>query len=162
MDCSLLGSLLHGILQARVPEWVAISFSRGSSWPRDRTQVSRIPGRHFNLWATRDGKRETVIGHPWFDKRYWGCFKHLTKFRWPCSVKLIGGFWGFPGGTVVKNLPAHARDARDLGSIPGWGRSSEEGNGHPLQYSCLENSMDRGAWWATGHRVAKSRAQLSN
>ena len=54
MDCSLPGFSLHGILQARVLEWVAISFSRGSSWPRDRTQVSRIPGRRFNLWATRE------------------------------------------------------------------------------------------------------------
>ena len=54
MDCSLPGSSLHGILQARVLEWVAISFSRGSSWPRDRTWVSRIPGRRFNLWATRE------------------------------------------------------------------------------------------------------------
>ena len=52
MDCSLPGSSLHGILQARVLEWVAISFSRGSSWPRDRTRVSCIPGRRFNLWAT--------------------------------------------------------------------------------------------------------------
>ena len=51
MYCSLPGSSLHGILQARVLEWVAISFSRGSSQPRDRTQVSRIPGRRFNLWA---------------------------------------------------------------------------------------------------------------
>ena len=49
MDCSLLGSSLHGILQARVLEWVAISFSRGSSRPMDRTQVSRIAGRRFNL-----------------------------------------------------------------------------------------------------------------
>ena len=54
MDCSLPGSSLHGILQARVLEWVAIAFSRGSSWPRDRTWVSRIPGRRFNLWATRE------------------------------------------------------------------------------------------------------------
>ena len=54
MDCSLPGSSVHGILQARVLEWVAISFSRGSSWPRDRTWVSRIPGRCFNLWATRE------------------------------------------------------------------------------------------------------------
>ena len=53
MDCSLPGFSIHGILQARVLEWVAISFSRGSSLPRDRTQVSRIAGRHFNLWATR-------------------------------------------------------------------------------------------------------------
>jgi len=54
MDCSLPGSSLHGILQARVLEWVAISFSRGFSRPRDRTRVSRIPGRRFNLWATRE------------------------------------------------------------------------------------------------------------
>ena len=54
MDCSLPGSSLQGILQARVLEWVAISFSRGSSQPRDRTQVSLIPGRRFNLWATRE------------------------------------------------------------------------------------------------------------
>ena len=48
------GSSVHGILQARILKWVAISFSRGSSWPRDRTQVSCIAGRHFNLWATRE------------------------------------------------------------------------------------------------------------
>ena len=50
----------------------------------------------------------------------------------------------------------------DLGSIPGSGRSPGEGNGNPLQYSCLENPVDRGAWWATVHRVAKSRTQLSD
>ena len=53
MECSLLGSSLQGILQARILEWVAISFSRGASQPRDRTQVSHIAGRCFNLWATR-------------------------------------------------------------------------------------------------------------
>ena len=57
MDCSLPVSSLHGILQARVLEWVAISFSRGSSWPRDQIQVSHIPGRCFNLWATREAHR---------------------------------------------------------------------------------------------------------
>ena len=56
MDCSLPGSSIHGILQARVLEWVAIPFSRGSSQPRDRTRVSHIPGRHFNLWATREAQ----------------------------------------------------------------------------------------------------------
>ena len=69
---------------------------------------------------------------------------------------------GFPGGTVVKHLPVNAGDARDLGSIPGSGRSPGEGNGNPLQYSCLENPMDRGAWWATVHGVAKSWTWLSN
>ena len=52
--CSLSGSSVHGILKARRLEWVAISFSRGSSQPRDRTQVSHIAGRHFTIWATRE------------------------------------------------------------------------------------------------------------
>ena len=61
---------------------------------------------------------------------------------------------------VVKNLPANAGDIRDAGSIPGLGRSPGEGNGNPLQYSCLENPVDREAWRATVHRVAKSRTRL--
>ena len=59
---------------------------------------------------------------------------------------------GFPGGSVIKNLPTKAGDA---GSIPGSGRSPGEGNGNPLQYSCLENPMDKGPWWAAVHEVAK-------
>ena len=55
-----------------------------------------------------------------------------------------------------------ACDAEDTGLIPGSGRPPAEGNGNPLQYSCLENPMDGGAWWATGHGVAKSRTQLSD
>ena len=60
--------------------------------------------------------------------------------------------WGFPGGSVVKNPPANAGD---VGLIPGSGRSPGEGNGNPLQYSCLGNPMDRGTWQATVHGVAK-------
>ena len=60
---------------------------------------------------------------------------------------------GFPGGSVVKNLPANAGD---MGSNPGLGWSLGEGYGNPLQYSCLENPMDRGAWWATVHGVSES------
>ena len=56
MDCSLSGSSVRGIFQARVLEWIAISFSRGSSWPRDRTRVSCIAGRHFTVWATREAQ----------------------------------------------------------------------------------------------------------
>ena len=62
---------------------------------------------------------------------------------------------------VLKNLPANAGDTGDLGSIPGSGRSPGVGNGNPLQYSCLENSMDRGAWRATVQGVAKSWTCLS-
>ena len=65
-----------------------------------------------------------------------------------------------PGGTVVKNLPANAGDAGDVGLIPGMGRFPGGRHGNPLQYSCLENRMDRGAWWATVHEVTKSRTQL--
>ena len=62
---------------------------------------------------------------------------------------------------VVKNPSANAGDARDMGLIPGLGRSSGIGNGNPLQYSCLENSLDREAWWATVHGVTKNWTQLS-
>ena len=61
---------------------------------------------------------------------------------------------------VVKNPPANEGDVRDAGSIPGLGRSPGGGHGNPLKYSCLENSMDRGAWQATVHSVAKSWTRL--
>ena len=61
---------------------------------------------------------------------------------------------------MVKNPPPNVRDIRDAGSIPGLGRSPGGGNGYPLQYSCLENSMNRGVWRATVHRVAKSWIRL--
>ena len=64
---------------------------------------------------------------------------------------------GFPGSSEVK---ASACNEGDLGSIPGLGRSPGEGNGNPLHYSCLENPMDGGAWWATVHGVEKSRTWL--
>ena len=60
MDCSPPGSFVHGILQARVLELIAITFSRGSSWPRDRTQVSCIAGRRFTIWATRESDSESI------------------------------------------------------------------------------------------------------
>ena len=68
-----------------------------------------------------------------------------------CSVALL-----------AQRLKVSACNAGDLGSIPGSRRSPGEGNGNPLQYSCLENPMDRGAWWATVHGVAKSRTRLSD
>ena len=61
----------------------------------------------------------------------------------------------FPGGSAVKNPPADAGDARDAGLIPGSGRSPGGGHGNPLQYSCLENPMDRGPWWATVYAVSE-------
>ena len=79
----------------------------------------------------------------------------VTKNQKPSLSQLKG----FPGGSEVK---ASARNAEDPGSIPGSGRSPGEGNGNPLQYSCLENPMDGGAWWAAVHGVTKSRTRLSD
>ena len=69
---------------------------------------------------------------------------------------------GFPGNSVVKNLPATAGDTGVVGSIPGSGRSPGGENGNPLQYSYLENPMDREAWQATVQGVTKSQTQLSD
>ena len=74
----------------------------------------------------------------------------------PRATHLTGGV---PGGSVIKNPPAQAGDA---GSTPGSGRSAGEGNGNLLQYTCLENPMDRGAWRATVHGVTRSQACLSD
>ena len=78
----------------------------------------------------------------------------MSEIGWDNKTK------DFPGGSVVKNLPANAGDAKDLGSVPGLERSPGGGHGNPLQYSCLENPMDRESWWSMIHRVAKSRARL--
>ena len=79
----------------------------------------------------------------------WSQFiQYMLISTWQYSI------WGFPGGSMVKNLPANAGDA---GSIPGLGRSPEEGNGIPLQYSCLGNPMDKVAWKATVHGVKKNK-----
>ena len=66
---------------------------------------------------------------------------------------------GFPDGSLVKNPPGNAGD---MSLIPGLGRSPGEGNGNPLQYSCMGNPKDRGAWWATVHGVTKRQTRLSD
>ena len=77
----------------------------------------------------------------------------VTGVSGPAQIKKPSIFlWGFPGGTVVMNLPANAGDT---GSIPGLGRSPGEGNGNPLQHSCMGNSMVRGAWWGYSPRGCK-------
>ena len=120
MDCSISGFSVHGTFQARVLEWVAISFSRGSSRPRDWIQVSHIAGGFFTVWAIREAQ-----------------LIHIPS----ANFLIIFSF-----SSVGKES---AWNAGDLGLIPGLGGSSGEGNSNPLQYSCLENPMDREAWWAT-------------
>ena len=83
---------------------------------------------------------------------------HSSTLAWkiPWTEEPGGLIKGFPGGSVVKSLPANAGDTGDVGSIPGLGRSPRGGNDNPLQYSCLGNPIDRGALWAKVHGVAKS------
>ena len=81
-DCSLPGSSVHGILQVRIMEWVAILFTRGSSWPRDGTQVSHIPGRFFTIWATREA-------HGKSDSKYLLCITHVSSSLEPSHAQRI-------------------------------------------------------------------------
>ena len=76
--------------------------------------------------------------------------------HYPGWIRRPSAQMDFPGGSAVKNPPAYAGDSGDLGSNPGLERSSREGKGKPLQYSCLGNPMIREAWWVTVHGVTKS------
>ena len=95
--------------------------------------------------------------------KYYNAFSFQVNYhhgRESQSKKLIESFhvsWASPIALVGKNTPASTRDVRGLGLIPGLGRSPGEGNGNPLQCSCLENTVVRGAWWDTVHRVVKRR-----
>jgi len=84
------------------------------------------------------------------------CFK-LSFCVCRCLKLCIRVCMGFPAGSVIKTPSANARDERDAHSTPGSGRSPERGNSNPFQCSCLENSTDRGDWWATVHGVAESK-----
>ena len=85
----------------------------------------------------------------------------LDKCVQPESKAVVTGRWG-GAPQVAQQGSICSGDTGDSGLVPGWGRSPGEGNGNPLQYSCLENSMDRGAWRTTVHRVAKSQTRLSS
>ena len=125
-----------GILQARILEWVALPSSRGSSRPKDQTRISYISCtvRHV-LYH---------LGSPGTNKSSDSTYTEM----------------GFPGGTSGKEPTANAGDITDAGSTSGLGISPGGGHGNPLQYSCLENPMDRGVWWLTAHRVAMGQTQL--
>ena len=140
--CLPPGSSVHGILQARILQWVDIPFHRCSSQPRDQTWISCIVSRFFTIWATREvpGVSE----------------KSLLSLS---SEPLPGNHSnGLPWWLV--NIPP--ANTGDTGSIPGSGRSLGEGNGNPLQYSCLGNLIDRGAWRVPVHGVTKNQTQLSD
>ena len=139
------------------PGCTVVSWSCSRRWTQCSLAVSIPLSRYYFRLSLLQAYRVilqphltllTDIPHPWKPRPTLdSCF--CFRGTYPVS-------WGFPGGSVVKNLPANAGDVRDMGLIPGSGRSSGGEHGYPLQYSCLENSMDRGACWATVHRVAKS------
>ena len=105
IDCSLSGSSVHGIFQARILEWGAISFSRRSSWPRDWTQVSRIVSRHFTVWATREVQKKwkslpniymlwLFRGLPSFHINNWNHGQTTLKMNlWYVSNSIISMIW---------------------------------------------------------------------
>ena len=133
-NCSPPGSSVPGIFLAGILEWVAMPSFRGSSQPRDWTHVSFIAGKLLCCWAT-------------MDRGAWQAANHGVTKSWIIFVYLLILFWASKVALGVKNLPASAGDVRDVGSILRSGISCGEGNGNPLQYSCLENPMDRGALW---------------
>ena len=87
--------------------------------------------------------------------------KWVTKAELVPFFSFLNFYWRIPGGAVVKSLLGNAGDTGDKGSIPGLGRSLRGGRGKPLQYFCLEDCMDKGAWWAIVKGIAKSRTRLS-
>ena len=108
MDCSLPGSSVHGIFQARILEWVAISFSRGSSWPRDRTQVSRIVGRRFTIWATREAQVKSLSRVWLFETPRTAVHQALHPWDFPGKGTGVGYHspkppvdWGMCGGPAL-------------------------------------------------------------
>ena len=146
MDCSLRGSSVHGIFQARVLEWVAISFSRGSSRPRDQTQISRIAGRCFTIWTTRGAHSHILYGEGNGNPLQYSCLENpVDRGAWWAAVHGVAQH-----RTQMKWLSMHA-------CIGEW-------NGNPLQYSCLENPRDGGTWWGSSmgsHRVQHDWSDLA-
>ena len=147
MDCIPPGSSVRGILQTIILEWVSIPFSRGSSWPRNQTQVSCTPGRFFTIRLTREASSFIHVV---------ACVKiffFLKNFY--CSSM------GFPCGSDSKES---ACNEGDLGLIPGFGRCPGGGHGKWLQYYCLENAHKQRSlvgYSPWGHKESKTTEQLS-
>ena len=150
MDYSPLGFSVHGILQARILEWVAVPFSSGSSKPRDQTQVSCTAGGLFTIWATR---KEGWVLKNWC---FWIVALEKTleiPLDWKPSNTLSRFVMGFPLWLSGKESACNVGEMR---LIPALGRFPGGGYGNLLQYSCLESPMGWGAWRTTVHVVAKS------
>ena len=166
---------LHAMILAFKPAFSRSSFtsSRGSLVP-----VHFLPWGwcHLHIWGYWDLSWQSwfqLVFHPrgfgQVTDPPWACFffckmKITSNSQNVAFIKSMKRqtLGGFPGGAAIKNSPANAGDTRRAGSILGSGKSPAVGNGSPLQYSCLENPMDRGTWRATVHGVTKSWTQLSD
>ena len=141
VDCSPPGSSVHGILQARILEWVAISFSRGSSQPRDWTQVSCIAGRRFNLWTTREAPKPTMLS-----------ISQFSSIAQLCPTLYDPMNRSTPGLPVCHQLPeftqTHAHWVGDT-SRPAHPLSSPSPAPNPSQHQALFQ------WVNSSHEVAK-------
>ena len=129
MDKEVIVHIYNGILLSHKKMWIWVSCSE--------VDESRA---HYTEWSKSERKPNIV---------YWCIYMESIK------MALMNLF----GSTVVKNLPASSGDVRDVGLIPGSGRSPGVGNGNLLQYSCLENPMDGGAWRATVHWVSTAQGK---
>jgi len=143
-------SSVHGILQARILEWVAISFSRGTSWPRDQTQVCCIAGTSFTISVTKKAPIYSIVSlnYELFGEIFYvyNLYMEVTHFN-----TCFNGYYAKDSAGKKSTC-----NVGELGSIPELG-SPGEGNGYPLQYSCLENPMD-----CIVHGVAKSGTHLGD
>jgi len=133
--------IVHGLLQARILEWVAIPFSRGSSQCRDQTQVSHITGGFFNSWAP--GKPFTSISSLKSDAQYFLKQKIIIEDSPITKVRTDPRSW-YGSANTIWRMKSYTS------------KSPGEGNGSPVQCYYLKNSMDREAWRATIHRITES------
>ena len=143
MNCYWPGSSVHEILQARILEWVAILFSRGCSWPRDRTWISEIAGNFFTIWAAREAHLYNRL-----KKKFIQTFLQMTKLS--LMIFIICLWQNYIVFVCVCVLVAQLclTLCNPMGCSPPG--SSVHG---VLQARILENSRDREAWWATVHGV---------
>ena len=133
-----------------IPLWPPCSCS---CWCSHAAVTCYSPPRNQN-------ERDWGVHNSWVPVHLLGLAHNLGRNR---NFAVFSGHHGASQvALVVKNPPTNSGDTRNVGLIPGWGRSPGGWHGNPLQYSCLENPMDREAWWAAVHKVAKSQTRLSD
>ena len=166
------GFSVHRILQARILEWVALLFSMDLPYPEiELASHVSCTGRQVLYYKRHLGSPKEknsplsrqfciVLSTQRGDSNF--NFLQFSPAFPSVWISTMGQTQGFLGNVEVKNSPANGGNTGDASSIPGSGRFPGVGNDNPLQYSCLGNPMDRGAWCATVHGVAKSWTWLSD